>query len=1011
MMKTKELQTIALFMVCLVISLPLYSAQAFAAITAYSVNKEGVKGYRAVTDKLTIVAEIDKAGVSPSDINLVSQRTVKFGSCKSEAGKSICTYEFAQNSAPPGKVDYSVRYGVDVDSNSIVVDDIAPNITITSLSSAEKVKVKYSVKERAFKTDQIKCSSIKTINFLLTGTLIHTLQLNFTPGDNCDYNDVTEFVAPSTNGIEKSFCIEILDNVGNTGQTCQNLLVDKEAAIASNPELINLQGLPINYVSAKIGPISAKIRFTLTEQNVSKVIADASEFSVHDIHKQAMKGIDITQSCTPKNCKGSCTCEVPITLSLPQGGNPVLRLVITDASNNNASLSLPVAILPDNTPPKLVSLVAKQCGTKNAIGPKRNTMTANIEEAESGISARKIYLDLSPVLGLNWNRVFPNECVQAESIWTCRWGIFDVTTNPEHGSNLKLNLVTPSQDNAGNFLESTETTFFYDSRAPAVSVSTITGATQVEFGVQITAFPVGGGTLELNIETTDDVPVTATADFSHVAPVGKKTVECSGDGTKKCSFKEIGPLYSGPLFDQQIPVTFTDCAGNTNTAVVKVNISALETGVHNQFAYVPGSPSPARIERQSLRVFDHRAYVPIAVSAPSGVNPILQKIVECTPSTATNYLAANLQGDRFPDLIGAPSKSLHAKFNFQRAKSPPDTLAIACKIQTIGRSTGGVIFPPELDDVSFTFTFYDSPLGSIDENTRKKVDEVKNSALVQGKWIKDLENVFNFIGGLCNLYNYVAGIPAILSGISAALGLAAIIFPPLEPASLQVNGVSESLSGGITGLLGGIMTPLCQFHSCNVNFGIKEFGDWQKAVNSYTSGAIIVENLGPDLKPFAEKLKTSFAVNPRESIILSAVTLCVPGMIYNLQKARQIECAYLYCVNTYVAGGVPLFFCDAQRAYGWCRYVVGEIFSLVPFGELVNTFVREFVAAMTTWVGLINLGLQACIFIDKTPGSRGFCRLVHDTARGASVIADLFYVKSWEGLFKPAGDYCEEVLK
>lgn len=1005
----KATEATAMFMILLVVSLPFCFAQE-QFLTVYSVSKDGTKDYRAPTDKTTVYAEIQETGVRASLINLITPgATIPFSTCKFESQKSICTYVFKEGLWPGGENPFQVYYK-EAASGSIIVDNSTPVVSIVSLDSAEKIKVKYHVEERAYDSaDQSKCSGIRTVSFVLSGKTLKLLQLNLTPDTLCNYDsEIIELDAPTTKGISRSFCVEVTDNVGNKGTACQDIIVDKEPAKLSTVELINQDGKKINFVSSKLGPVfGAKIRFTLLDNSLSKVVADASEFTVDEDEKNNQRNVDVTSSCSPTPCAGSCICEVPITLSLPAGGSPVLRLNVLDSSGNSAPLNSVVDVKADNTGPSVTSLVAKQCGSKNALGPTGNTLTATINEAESGLSSRKVIVDLSKVMkSNNFAQVYPYECKQTGSQWACKWGVFDINNILTTGDIVPIDVVYPSQDNAGNaIIPLADNKFFFDASAPVVINSSVYGASNVAFSGDISKYPVGGGTMTLTIEATDDLPLTATADFSKVSKVKKRTVTCTGTDKQSCKFVEVGPLFNLELTDAEIPVEITDCVGNKIQTVQKVSISVLsKEGQQNLFEYSPGDIEPAKIDRPTLKFFDHSAYVPLTIT--SYADPISQQITSCA-GNAADYLAFNLRSQRLPEIVAGPSKTPYLKFKFQAGKTPPDSLTLNCTIKTIGR-VGGTIYVPEYDNIVVDAKFYENSMGSIDQALQNKIDNLKNSWLVKGKIIGMLDKWIGYASDFCGVYHTLLNIALIISSTDEILG--ALQSTPLFMISMSARAADEANKGTLASI-SKVIDPLCNAIECkSIPFVGKKINTF---FENYVKKTVLFVREPIKVSKIFGGFGSSGTVKDldvRDSLILSATTLCLPGVLSGLQRARAVECNYIYCVKTQVPNGVPPYLCDAVRASAMCQFVYGEIFQIVPFAHFADEmlgFVKQAVVHDPAFI--FSIALTAC---RHSPWNHiaAACNIAATLSQIASKAASFSAAKSWKGVvrmyFHPRYDSC-----
>ncbi len=1000
----KYMQTAAFFMICLMIALPVYSAQAFASLTTYSVNKDGVRNYRAVTDTTTVMANITETGVTASDVKLLTQKSSSFPTCTYTTERSFCSYPFTEGSWPAGKWDYSVEYKGDVAANSIIVDSLAPEITIYDVISAEELKVYYSVKERAYnENDDSACSGIKTVNFLLGGETLTSVEVNAHPGRECNYYSESEpalesMEATSTGGEEKLFCVRAVDNVDNVGQQCIEIVVDKERSIASELEILNQQNLPIEYVAAKVGPMPVKLKFELDEYELQSVTADASEFTIHDSQKAQQNALSAV--CERESEDENYQCEVSdVILSLPEGGNPVLYLKVTDQSGNTAELSLQANIRADNTQPRVLSIKANQCGTQDSIGPKNNLITAVIEEADSGLGGKKVYLDLSSVLGSNYRQVSPYECTQSGITWICKWWIPSVTTTPG-SSILGINIVSPSQDDAGNPMQTISTGLRFDSVPPEITEHEIIASSSLAFGEDIKDYPTSGGTIQLRIKIKESLPAKATADFSKVSSAGKRTVSCTGNEEKECVFTEVGPLLNGPLNNLPIDINITDCAGNANRFGVKMNISAISTKTGNYWNYAVGEAHPANIDRQVLKVIPQKIFFPVSASGASA-DIIVQEIVDCEGDTG--FLDFNIDDKRLPDIINSPSANPIIKFNIQQKTEPPDNVDLVCTVKTISRTSAGAVTMPETDDMTFRLSFQGAALGTIDAVLREKLDAVRNSGLVQFKLIGSLDKIVRQLESACGIYGTLLAIAELLNNIGVILGV--LDATVLEPISQAHKQTSFSFTYTVQSAVGKVMGPLCKFMSCELKFQekIKSF------IEKWQSGGLAGVKKGKTLEQaFGFK---EFNINPKDSLIVSAATICVPGIVYNLQKARAIECNYIRCVENDVAAGVPPYFCSAQRAEQWCKYVWGEIFQILPYVQFIDYVIEQVkTLIMDPIKTIISTAIAKCSIIFLT-APQSYCLKAINIIEKVKVVLDLgSFKKRWKGIFHPESDICAEVL-
>lgn len=70
------------------------------------------------------------------------------------------------------------------------------------------------------------------------------------------------------------------------------------------------------------------------------------------------------------------------------------------------------------------------------------------------------------------------------------------------------------------------------------------------------------------------------------------------------------------------------------------------------------------------------------------------------------------------------------------------------------------------------------------------------------------------------------------------------------------------------------------------------------------------------------------------SIVLSAVTLCLPGVLEKIMDYQQIKCEAVVCSYESILREQDPSFCKAKEGYDVCVFVVGEMFAIPPLALL-----------------------------------------------------------------------------
>ena len=132
--------------------------------------------------------------------------------------------------------------------------------------------------------------------------------------------------------------------------------------------------------------------------------------------------------------------------------------------------------------------------------------------------------------------------------------------------------------------------------------------------------------------------------------------------------------------------------------------------------------------------------------------------------------------------------------------------------------------------------------------------------------------------------------------------------------------------------------------------------------------------------------------DPSGSLIMSMLQLCIPGILLNLNKMREIECTYLYCLKTQIPAGVPPRACTIQRSYSWCMFVWGEIFSLIPFSNLIRAVLEMIMKILTdpaTFIGILVGLICGNATVNEVIVACDYAKLITDVLRVIELVKSL----------------------
>ena len=82
--------------------------------------------------------------------------------------------------------------------------------------------------------------------------------------------------------------------------------------------------------------------------------------------------------------------------------------------------------------------------------------------------------------------------------------------------------------------------------------------------------------------------------------------------------------------------------------------------------------------------------------------------------------------------------------------------------------------------------------------------------------------------------------------------------------------------------------------------------------------------------------------NVKDSLIMSTITLCIPGILEKIHEFKNNKCQLVVCKYEAILNDLDPSFCDEQDDYRTCKFIVGEIFAIPPAN--IVEYIREFVA-------------------------------------------------------------------
>jgi hypothetical protein len=415
----------------------------------------------------------------------------------------------------------------------------------------------------------------------------------------------------------------------------------------------------------------------------------------------------------------------------------------------------------------------------------------------------------------------------------------------------------------------------------------------------------------------------------------------------------------------------------------------------------PSNPSPYKINARSMKVVTHRTYFNLDLDSHQGAELASIELGDCTGDDFDSWVDS-------VELFSFNPRDSRAQFvlvTLEKGEIDKPIIEFECQTKTTSL-WNEKITPPEFDNVTFIIELYEE--GDIADEVKTEIENVMDSWLVQAEWIQWLEYVLHFFEGFCRLLQLFTMIVGIFGAFESLIGW--IQYTPAFKAATSFKGASD-----VTYTTGQNLYRyahvFCEYISCRipiladynpVSLVNTEFRGLTEADPKGTWGkfALFVNKQemrrGRDgVMPDYSKADTAidlFPPSPKDSLVLSIFSFCLPGIVTNLHKARQIECTYALCLQQNAPRGAPIRYCVQARAFQWCQYIIGGLFNLFQPIRMLQTFLASIVDMFRDPFSAV-LGVVGYIcpsVIDVT--TSGTCKVIYTTSATINIAKELI---SW----------------
>ncbi len=233
----------------------------------------------------------------------------------------------------------------------------------------------------------------------------------------------------------------------------------------------------------------------------------------------------------------------------------------------------------------------------------------------------------------------------------------------------------------------------------------------------------------------------------------------------------------------------------------------------------------------------------------------------------------------------------------------------------------------DFEEHSFVFSLYPFDVNSFDSDVYSQYfnsdGTFKTSFLTSSSTVNFLstaKNLLDFSETLCDVYTGVKTASVSTDAIAIAVKygvVTSIAYPTLKEIADKIFNLNEKTEK--------YAEKFCGFVACK--------NEWSEKVKEFYN------NIEMPAKNYLSDFGFSFEEkNIEDSIVLSSLSLCLPGVVKNIKRIQNIECASQLCILNSFEGKVPFSYCEISSSIAYCQYTGNEVLQIVPYGSIVESF-------------------------------------------------------------------------
>ncbi len=928
----------------------------FAIQVTHLGGTDHIKGFISsrVNEKLIGEIIIESADpVLPEQVRLEYSNTYEnFKKCEEQQpGIQKCTYE--ETPAYPGEYRVSVYSKADIykpkpvpifsEKIEVKEDRYGPKILLfnikPSITNQKTINLEYNLEDYSdIEGDPTYCTGIKELS-VVAGSSTTTFQGN----GICKQADSQSFTLQTTKEREEiELCLTAKDKLNKVGlPVCKKVVFDQKSPELTTLTFKDQKRNVITHVSSN-QPFDVQAQVQILDDDLDKTSISADFSKLNPSETQRKYDDDFSEVFSwDVHITQTDTCEVLVKAS--------------DSLGNKAEKTFKCSFPLDNSPPTIKSLEGER---KNKNGEiiigKEATIKAVFEDMESGVNTA--YLEAS---SLGVSKLKSDKCEKNKCDFTLKSqaneGPYNIAIHPD------------TTDGAGNRISNNMILkVILDTSPPIIKdikPEIISGQEKYNYLVQ-------GSTLLITITGEDLSEITGNFSKIGVKDLVKGTCK-EENRTQTCTIRATVE-DSGP-YKFKIPITVLDAAGNKAIHEQEGEVFELLEGTSNYWDYKT-SCSPEKLDRQLTQFKSLTFFCGVTLKQNN-----LAQTIEVMDAKLNFLTDCKLDKEGMIDDIkvsNSVSNNPYLEVKLKKVSGGKE-LNTTCNLKVYTKVNNKIARNPQVITVPIIMQFYNQPYDNVYDSYNKEVDRAIKDAEKRDD-LSSLKKLLDNFEKICSIKNNIADIMTTLYVITEVVGKVEdyVSWLPgwgqaayaarygLCEANEEIKESYIGKGGMLDNYLYEPLNKFCMISNCQLGVGMNEQGGWGKALKQYGGGG-----QAPWCQDWDKKLLTNHpevknaldeinqekkrsgtqpiqSWNVKDSLVTSVGCLCLPGIIENWEKLRQIKCQYAKCLIDDLPNlGVNKADCSSEKSFAECAFVVGEVWNLIPF--------TNFIDSVTTRIGEI----------------------------------------------------------